>query len=112
VSKQKIILFISILVLVALIVFFYFYVISQKTYITIEPTPKSPQVVFEEEVLEDLNTFETPTSKATIPYSAPDVTIKNDAEIKNEIDSYVPENNTINNEEIFRLLSDPKFKAY
>jgi len=115
VSKQKIILFISILVLLGLVIAFYFYVIGQKVYIEPEVVVPDTKAIFEEKVLEELNSFETPTTETVIPRPTADQTIKNNETIKTEIDAYVvpkekPE--TKSNQEILDLLNDPRFKAY
>jgi len=114
VSKQKIILFISLIVLLIIVIAFYFFIQSQKIEIVEEYIPPTAKEVFEEKVLNDLSVFETPTSETSIPYVASDSTIKNEIEVKEEIDSYVPEKNTPkkSNQEILDLLSDPNFKAY
>ncbi|MFA7286034.1 MAG: hypothetical protein WC011_04310 [Candidatus Paceibacterota bacterium] len=120
-SKQKIILFISILILLGVIVGFYFYVISQKVEIDPEVVTPDPKAIFEEKVQNELNSFQTPTTETVVPRPAPDQTIKDDTEVKAEIDSYVvpdkklkdPENEGAkSNQDILDLLNNPNFKAY
>jgi len=114
VSKQKIILFASILVLVILIVVFYFYIKSQRVILPIEDNtpPEVLDLVNDEEILEDLNSFKTPTSETSIPYVASDETIKTQIEVKQEIDAYIPPKNTEKptDQEILNLLKDPNIR--
>lgn len=109
--KQKIILFASILVLVALIAFFYFYIKNQRVVVPVEDNTPNEVLdpVNDEEILEELNSFKTPTSETSIPNVASDETIKTQVEVKQEIDSYVPPKNTgkPTDQEILNLLKDP-----
>jgi len=111
VPKQKNILFISILVLVILIVVFYFYIKSQRVILPVEDNtqPEVLDLVNDEEILEELNSFKTPTSETSIPYVASDETIKTQVEVRQEIDSYVPPKNPQKptDQEILNLLKDP-----
>lgn len=118
VSKQKIILFISILILLGIVVAFYLYVISQKVEIEPEVVAPTPKAIFEEKVQNELNSFQTPTTEAVIPRPAPDQTIKSDIEVQAELDAYVvPEKkgnstDTKSDQDILDLLNNPNFKAY
>jgi hypothetical protein len=114
VPKQKNILFISILVLVTLIVVFYFYIQSQRVVLLEEDnTPiEVLNLVNDEEILEELNSFKTPTSETSIPNVASDETIKTQVEVKQEIDAYIPPKNTQKptDQEILNLLKDPNIR--
>ena len=65
-----------------------------------------------EEIIEELESYREPTRETIIPLNTPtDQTIKNDAEIKNEIDAFEikEENNNQNltDQEILQLLKNP-----
>ena len=113
-SKQKNILFISILVLVILMVVLYFYIKSQTVVLPVEDNtpPEVLDPINDEEILKELNAFKTPTSETSIPYVASDETIKTQVEVKKEIDSYVPPKNPQKptDQEILNLLKDPNIR--
>lgn len=117
VSKQKIILIIFLVILIIGFLLFYFFIQRQNSnidknkntdFLDKELTPLKTR----EEITEELEAYREPTRETIIPLNTPtDQTIKNDAEIKNEIDAFEikEENNNQNltDQEILQLLKNP-----
>jgi flagellar basal body-associated protein FliL len=89
-SKQKIIFLIIFLILVALAIFGYFFIKNQE--IKVEEPQKTEKESKEEAILKELQSFKKPTKEIQIPQSeaSVDPTIKTDAEVITEIESFVP----------------------
>lgn len=121
-SKQKIILLIFIFILLATVGLFFFFIQKEKNkinnidndFLNKETIPFKDH----EKVKIELESFREPSRDLVFPYPAPtDESIKNDEEIKQEIDNYNPSSNNnstpnnpnnLSNEEILQLLKNPE----
>ncbi len=108
VSKQKIILFVFLLIILIGGVLFYFFIQKESK---IENYEERDLVDFKtrEEILKELEAFKKPSREVEIPNNTNtvDLTIKTEEEIKVEVDNYVKDTKTQtkSDEEILRLLS-------
>lgn len=113
-SKQKIILIIIfVLILLSFVIFIFFLNKENKKIEELEiPTNEPVKLKTNEEILNDLESFQKPTKEINLPYSARSVdpSILTDEEIKQEINTYKPEvkkENNLTDQQILQLLENP-----
>lgn len=116
VSKQKVILIIFLVILIIGFLLFYFFIQKQNLnfnkdkntdFLDKELTPLKSR----EEIIQDLESYREPTRETIIPLNTPtDQTIKNDTEIKTEIDNYEikkdDSSEALTDQEILQLLKN------
>lgn len=108
VSKQKITLFVFLLIILIGGVLFYFFIQKESK---IENYEERDLVDFKtrEEILKELEAFKKPSREVEIPNNTNtvDLTIKTEEEIKAEVDNYVKDSKIPkkSDEEILRLLN-------